>query len=65
MVGKFKERPIAGHELNWNPRFIYSHHSNLKKNISCAIQGLNCFLKKFMSYSGVFFKNGKVHELKL
>ena len=28
MVGKFKVRPITGHELNWNPSFIYSHHSN-------------------------------------
>ena len=29
MVGKFKVRPIAGHELNWNPRFIYRLHSKL------------------------------------
>ena len=35
------------------------------KKCSWAIQGLNYFLKEFMTYSGVFFKNGKVHELKL
>ena len=40
-----------------------------KKSHELFIQGLNYFLKKFMSYSGrgpfLKWKNGKVHELKL